>query len=195
MSASFKDVTIVDLDVGKTTWSRVHSSMRTLYLKLSRDPDQAWTRFFFEERALRVELKRHGLWIEEGYIVFDCLLNDVDSHHLPDFRLSVAYANQQCHELVETQRLLREQTQEDTRIEQQELAALRARIRGDRETNPAATALESRNDAPPADTPPAAHDADASDSEFEARRNDWRSRFRAALALASRKKEPDHGND
>ena len=46
MSASFKDVTIVDLDVSKTTWSRVHSSMRTLYLKLSRDPDQAWTRFF-----------------------------------------------------------------------------------------------------------------------------------------------------
>ena len=194
MSASFKDVTIVDLDVSKTTWSRVHSSMRTLYLKLSRDPDQAWTRFFFEERASRVELKRHGLWIEEGYIVFDCLLNDVDSHHLPDFRLSVAYANQQCHELVETQRLLREQTQADTRIEQQELAALRTRIRGDRELSPAATVPMPISDVAPVETPPPAPSADTSDREFEARRNDWRSRFRAALAVASRKKEPDRGN-
>ena len=33
------DITIIDLDLKKTTWSRVHSSMRTLYLKLSAEPD------------------------------------------------------------------------------------------------------------------------------------------------------------
>jgi len=33
MTADFTDIGIVDLDLKKTTWSRVHSSMRTLYLE------------------------------------------------------------------------------------------------------------------------------------------------------------------
>jgi hypothetical protein len=136
MSAGFEDITIVDLDVHKTTWSRVHSSMRTLYLKLSREPDQAWPRFFFEDRASRVEVKRHGLWIEEGYIVFDCLLEDVDSHHLPDIRQSVAYANAKSHELAEARRAESERLRADTRNEQLALDVLRNRIRGKNESSP-----------------------------------------------------------
>ena len=136
MSAGFQDITIVDLDVHKTTWSRVHSSMRTLYLKLSREPDQAWPRFFFEDRASRIEVKRHGLWIEEGYIVFDCLLEDVDSHHLPDIRQSVAYANAQSHELAEARRAESERVRADTRNEQLALDDLRNRIRGKSELSP-----------------------------------------------------------
>jgi len=109
MAPPFEDIVIVDLDVQKTTWSRVHSAMRTLYLRLNRDPDIAWNKFFFEERNARVEVKRHGLWIEDGYIVFDCLLIDVDSHHLPDIRRSIAYANERSLELRESQREEREQ--------------------------------------------------------------------------------------
>jgi hypothetical protein len=125
----FEDIVIVDLDVQKTTWSRVHSAMRTLYLKLSRDPDIAWNKFFFEERNSRVEVKRHGLWIEDGYIVFDCLLIDVDNHHLPDIRRSIAYANERSHELVETRREERERLKATARNEAQVLKALRANIR------------------------------------------------------------------
>ena len=97
----FTDIVIVDLDVNRTTWSRVHSSMRTLYLKLDREPNPEWTRLFYEERNSRVELKRHGLWIEDGYIVFDCLLIDVDDYHLPDIRQSIDYANARSRVLVE----------------------------------------------------------------------------------------------
>ena len=79
MSEFFEDVAIVDLDLPRTTWSRVHSAMRTLYLKLSREPEVPWVRLFHEEREARVVIKRHGLWIEDGYIVFDCLLEDVRS--------------------------------------------------------------------------------------------------------------------
>src|SRR5947209_538556 len=104
MNADFTDIGIVDLDLKKTTWSRVHSAMRTLYLGLSRAPDLAWTRFFHEERESRIVIKRHGLWIEDGYIVFDCLLPDVETHHLPDFRLSIAYANSKSHQLVARQK-------------------------------------------------------------------------------------------
>src|SRR4029079_17162070 len=102
--ASFEEIAIVDLDLAKTTWSRVHSSMRTLYLRLTREPETSWVRFFHEERESRIVLKRHGLWIEDGYIVFDCLLEDVEEYHLPDFRLSVAYANEKYRELLEARR-------------------------------------------------------------------------------------------
>jgi hypothetical protein len=133
MAPPFEDIVIVDLDVQKTTWSRVHSAMRTLYLRLSRDPDLAWTKFFFEERNSRVEVKRHGLWIEEGYIVFDCLLIDVDNHHLPDIRRSITYANERSHELRASQREEREQLRAKARDEAEVLKSLRANIRDERD--------------------------------------------------------------
>jgi hypothetical protein len=133
MTPPFEDIVIVDLDVQKTTWSRVHSAMRTLYLRLNRDPDIAWNKFFFEERNSRVEVKRHGLWIEEGYIVFDCLLIDVDSHHLPDIRQSITYANERSRELRESQREEREQLKAKARDEAEVLKALRANIRDERD--------------------------------------------------------------
>jgi len=140
MAQQFEDIVIVDLDVQKTTWSRVHSAMRTLYLKLNRDPDIAWTKFFFEERNSRVELKRHGLWIEDGYVVFDCLLIDVDNHHLPDIRQSIAYANERSRELQETQRIEREQLKAKARDEAAVLKALRAKLRDEREGGESADA-------------------------------------------------------
>lgn len=133
MAPPFEDIVIVDLDVQKTTWSRVHSAMRTLYLRLNRDPDLAWNKFFFEERNARVEVKRHGLWIEDGYIVFDCLLIDVDNHHLPDIRRSIAYANERSRELREAQREEREQLKAKARDEAEVLKSLRANIREERD--------------------------------------------------------------
>lgn len=142
MVPPFEDIVIVDLDVQKTTWSRVHSAMRTLYLRLNRDPDLAWNKFFFEERNARVELKRHGLWIEDGYIVFDCLLIDVDSHHLPDIRRSIAYANERSRELRESQREEREQLKAKARDEAEVLKALRANIRDERPPETAQAVFE-----------------------------------------------------
>ena len=211
MGAGFESITIVDLDLPRTTWSRVHSSMRTLYLKLSREPDSGWVRFFHEERESRVVIKRHGLWIEEGYIVFDCLLEDVEPIHLPDFRQSVDYANTKYGELVEARREEIEQTRREALAEQLELAALRGRIRGKEEISPPLLApvedsrpasIQDSEAAPvevsniPAVNPSSETDtADAEMEEFNARRSEWRTRFRNALALASRKKEPDRGND
>lgn len=142
MAPPFEDIVIVDLDVQKTTWSRVHSAMRTLYLRLNRDPDLAWNKFFFEERNARVEVKRHGLWIEEGYIVFDCLLIDVDNHHLPDIRRSIAYANERSRELRAAQREEREQLKMKARDEAEVLKGLRANIREERDQILAESAAE-----------------------------------------------------
>ena len=191
MTADSEDIAIVDLDLPRTTWSRVHSSMRTLYLKLSREPDTAWIRFFHEERESRVVIKRHGLWIEEGYIVFDCLLDDVETHHLPDFRRSVEFANNKYRELMQVRRDEGEQNRQDAFDEKNELIALRARIRGEGEAEPALPQQRAKDEvAPPRPDTPAANDEFA---DFNARRDEWRARFRAALASAT--KESDRGND
>ena len=180
MSGALEDIDIVDLDVARTSWSRVHSSMRTVYLKLSREPDVAWTRHFFEERGKRVNPRRHGLWIEDDFIVLDCFVNEVESHHLPDLRRSIDYANRMRREHVERHREHVEQSRDDARGEQDALAALRARIRG---PQPASDApIEIEKPAPPAIAP-----------EFATKRGEWQARFRAALS--SRKKEPERGND
>ena len=193
--ADFTDIGIVDLDLKKTTWSRVHSSMRTLYLGLSREPDLAWIRFFHEERESRIVIKRHGLWIEDGYIVFDCLLPDVETHHLPDLRASIDYANRKSRELVATHREQSEQQRRSTRAEQRRLAELRARIRGAGGSNEALTpavAAEAATPLAPAELP-AVSNAANDGADFDSKRNEWRARFRAALT--TRAKEPDRGND
>ena len=186
MTLGFEDIEIVDLDLPKTTWSRVHSAMRTLYLRLSRDPETEWVRFFHEERESRIVIKRHGLWIEDGYIVFDCLLDDVETHHLPDFRKSVEYANGKYREFLVARGEAGEQVREEARNERAELAALRERIRRG-ETRDIKTARGT-----PA-AKPAANGSASEPKDFEKIREEWRARFRTALA--TRPKEPNRGND
>jgi len=191
MTADSEDIAIVDLDLPRTTWSRVHSSMRTLYLKLSREPDTRWIRFFHEERESRVVIKRHGLWIEEGYIVFDCLLDDVETHHLLDFRSSVEFANDKYRELMQAQREEGEQNRQDALDEKKELVHLRARIREEAETDSSAPGQGANVEV--ALPLPNGASADDEFADFNARRDEWRARFRAALASAN--KESARGDD
>jgi len=184
MSGDFVDIDIVDLDVGRTSWSRVHASMRTVYLKLSREPDVLWTRHFLEERGKRINPKRHGLWIEDDCIVIDCFVEEVERYHMPDLRLSVAYANQKGHEQAGQRRSQAAQSVEDKRSEKDELDALRARIRGAAPVLPEAPADAANEAAEPEPAP---------ETAFARKRDEWQARFRAALAF--RKKEPSRGND
>ena len=178
-----EDISIIDLELKKTTWSRVHSSMRTLHLKLSAEPDLDWIRFFREERESRIVIKRHGLWIEDGYIVFDCLLPDVESHHLPDFRLSIDYANGKYRQLKATRRKESHRRQGDARSEQEQLAMLRALIRNGEEAAMPVVGNGIATKAAPA----------AENAGLETKRDELRARFRAALR--SRTRESDRGND
>ena len=134
--SAFEDITVVDLDLKKTTWSRVHSSMRTLYLKLSREPDLEWIRYFNAERESRVVPTRHGMWIEDGYIIFDCLLQNVERYHLPDFQQSIDYANERSHERLAERREERAQRRAEITEEHDALESLRAKIRNDEAQHP-----------------------------------------------------------
>jgi hypothetical protein len=203
MEAEFEDIRIVDLDLGRTTWSRVHDSLRVMFLRLDREPpDNDWPRLFFEERETRIVARRRGLWIEDGYISFDALPEEVETIHLPDIRQSVSYANRKYRELCE-QRCRRQLANlAELRSERDDLLALQARVRGliGAEKTPADAAPAAVQPAAatgsPADeaTAPAAPDdvvsadaalADAAAdtfAEFELRRNALKQAFRSAAS-------------
>lgn len=130
-NAEFEDIRIVDLDLTRTTWSRVHESLRVMFLRLDREPpDTDWPRLFFEERETRIVARRRGLWIEENYISFDSLPEEVEKIHLPDIRQSIAYANRKYRELCIERRVKRLENLAEQRSERDEMLSLQARIRG-----------------------------------------------------------------
>ena len=187
----FEDIRIVDLDSAKTTWSRVHTSMRTVYLRLSREPDFAWSRFFHEERASRINARRHGLWIEDEYIVIDCMLDEVQTHQLPDIEKSIRFANEQSRVLREQRRVERQSSTQAVADEREQLAELRGEIRR-RADAPSATVAPVVAPVPeppaPEPEPPASGDAD-----LDARLAELRAQFRRART--SQKPETDRGDD
>jgi hypothetical protein len=218
MHADFADICIVDLDLSKTTWSRVHETLRIMFLKLDREPpDNDWLRLFFEERETRIVARRRGLWIEDGYISFDALPGEIETIHLPDIRRSLEYANREYRKLIAQKAAARVGQQREVADERTELMALRERVRAALAGKPAAPVAaptpraappqpapaqqpaEPASTAAPASTavpakaaePPAAEPAAA--NEFDARRESLKQRFR--LALNHHDKELERGND
>jgi hypothetical protein len=145
---SVEDVRIMDLDVAKTTWSRVHESMRVVHLRLSRQPDLQWIKFFHEERESRIGIRRRGLWIEDGYVAFDCLTDEIESHHLPDIRRSLDFANLKYREFVAARQRERSDGVDAGRVEQRKLEALRIRLRESFGTTHTAAAKQPHATAP-----------------------------------------------
>ncbi|MDC8014792.1 hypothetical protein [Tahibacter soli] len=208
MDADFQDIRIVDLDLSKTTWSRVHETLRIMFLKLDREPpDNDWLRLFFEERETRIVARRRGLWIEDGYISFDSLPNEVEAIHLPDIRRSLDYANREYRKLVAQKAVQRAGQQREIADERSELVALRERVRAALAGKPppaataepapiavpmAATAAVPAKPAEPVASATAEPAADIA-NEFDARRESLKQRFR--LALNHQDQELKRGND
>lgn len=205
METEFEDIRIIDLDLSRTTWSRVHEDLRVMFLRLSRrPPDTDWPRLFFEERDRRIVARRRGLWIEDEYISFDSLPAEVEKVHIPDIRLSIDYANRRYRELCWQRRLKRLEEQAGRASEQDEMLALQLRVRdllGDAQAAapPVAAKLEQAaavgtTAAAAAPTLPSPQSAAAAESqpatvppatplgEFERRRDALKQRFRSAAA-------------
>lgn len=148
VSVHFSDIHIVDLDTRKTSWSRVHESMRVVYLKLDREPpDPRWVRLFQEERESRINPRRCGLWVENDYICFDCMLDEVEYIHLPDIQKSIDFANLRYRELLNAEAKRFQQAASDIAQEAVDLALLRQRVRD----RVGATAADTSTTAAPAD--------------------------------------------
>lgn len=195
MQPAFEDIRIVDLDTRRTTGSRVHESMRVVYLRLDRaPPDREWIRLFHEERESRINPLRCGLWIEDDSISFDCLLRDVESGHLPDIQRSIDHANRRYREVLAQRRDERLASADGSSDESAALAALRERVRAAAAATPATPVTPVAPVAPPAPPAPPAPAADAADveAELQRRRLSLRERYRAALA--QQRKESSRGD-
>ncbi len=129
LDEAFTEIRIVDLDAKRTTWSRVHESMRIVYLRLNRAPDLLWIRLFHEERAARAHPLRFGLWIDDNEISFDCRLEDVETQHIPDLLPSLEYANRRYREELVRHRAHQSGARDEGRSEAVMLAELGERIR------------------------------------------------------------------
>lgn len=204
MQTEFEDIRIIDLDLSRTTWSRVHEDLRVMFLRLSRrPPDTDWPRLFFEERDRRIVARRRGLWIEDEYISFDSLPAEVEKVHIPDIRLSIDYANRKYRELCWQRRLKRLEELAGRASEQDEMRALQQRVRGllgdvQLAAPPAAAKLEQAAaagaaaaatatalplpQAAAAEPQPAAAPPATPLSEFERRRDALKQHFRSAAA-------------
>ena len=125
----FEDVHIVALDPRRTTVSRVHESMRVVYLKLDRAPDRFWVRLFRENRDQRTNPLRFGLWIEDEWISFDCRIDDIETSHVPDIEASIEYANRRYREVLEERRAQHAAPVDEGPSEAAKLDALAARLR------------------------------------------------------------------
>ncbi|UXI67967.1 hypothetical protein [Tahibacter amnicola] len=203
MYPEFEDIRIVDLDLKKTTWSRVHETLRIMFLRLNREPpDNDWTRLFFEERETRIVSRRRGLWIEDGYISFDTLPDEVEKVHLPDIAKSIEYANARYRELLAQKRQKLAEAQAEQRSEHDELLALRDRLRSVFGPAPAAPEPPPTPSRPvfgpgsyvaPSPAPAAAPVAANPINEFQARRDALKQRFRHALT--PKDKEQKGGDD
>lgn len=203
---AFEDIRIVDLDTRRTTWSRVHESMRVVYLRLNRaPPDMEWARLFHEERESRINPLRCGLWIEEDSISFDCLLRDVESGHMPDIQRSIDFANRRYREVLKVREQQRRERHEETTSEAEILAAMRLRVRaGAGEPAPIlppraeSTSIAPREAARMHEAAAAAASRQPTsttaslEEELERRRLSLRAQYRAA---ATNPKEKIRGND
>ncbi|HET9485070.1 MAG TPA: hypothetical protein VFO79_14010 [Xanthomonadales bacterium] len=150
----FEDVHIVALDPRRTTVSRVHESMRVVYLRLNRAPDRFWVRLFRENRDQRTNPLRFGLWIEDEWISFDCRIDDIETSHVPDIEASIEYANRRYREVLEERRAKRDAPVDEGPSEAAKLDALAARLR-ERFAGDGAAAHDHASS--PASAPDAAH--------------------------------------
>ena len=179
----FEDVHIVALDPRRTTVSRVHESMRVVYLELNRAPDRFWVRLFRENRDQRTNPLRFGLWIEDEWISFDCRIDDIETSHVPDIEASIEYANRRYREVLEERRAQRDAPVDEGPSEAAKLDALAARLR-ERFAGEGAPARDAAS--PPASAPDAARTRAVPTSRMqapseplgdEAEREEWHRRL------------------
>ncbi|HVF34002.1 MAG TPA: hypothetical protein VND91_01615 [Candidatus Saccharimonadia bacterium] len=155
LDENFEEIRVVDLDARRTTTSRVHESMRVVSLKLSRAPDRFWVRLFQENRNMRANPLRFGLWIDDEWLSFDCKIDDIEPVHLPDLQLAIDYANRRYREVLEERRAQHVDADEAP-SEAAKLDALAARVRERFAQSDPDAAIAASAPAPDTAAPPAA---------------------------------------
>jgi hypothetical protein len=115
------DIRIIDLDHELTSQSPTAPSLRYMYLKLSNSPSEKWAEFFLAERQYPRHTMWREAWINDNYIIVDCVPEELPAKHLPYLKDDVSNANKKYNDFLARQKraemqLNKEESEERERI-------------------------------------------------------------------------------
>jgi hypothetical protein len=127
----FTDIKIVDLDVARTRSSDKAPGLRHMFLKLSAPPPGKWAEILVQERTFPRHTMWRDAWIEDDYLIVDCVPEELESHHLRDLKQDVAPSNAKYRGYLRRLAQQHVQQQQAQDAEREHLSKFRERLRFD----------------------------------------------------------------
>jgi TIR domain-containing protein len=91
--AEFEDLTIVDLDLGKSYNPDPQYALYNMYLRLPRTPPEEWQQIFDAERSFPRHTMWRKAWVEGPHIVVYCVPEELEKYHMRDLLEDVKNCN------------------------------------------------------------------------------------------------------
>ena len=113
--AEFEDISIVDLDLGKSYNPNQQYALYHMYLKLSRTPPDEWQQIFDAERRFPRHTMWRRAWIEGQHVVVHCPPDELEKYHMRDVLEDVKNCNSKYREYL-TERA-RQEAKEQSKVE------------------------------------------------------------------------------
>ncbi len=131
MEIDFVDIKIVSLEDELTVESPNNPALRYIYLKLSQTPPPLWQKYFTESRKVARHTKWRHIWIDRKFFVVECVPEEIETHHLPDLKKDVGYANAKYREYLQHQVRTDYRNEQTQSIERDRLREMKGRLNFD----------------------------------------------------------------
>jgi hypothetical protein len=131
MDIDFIDIKIVSLEDDMTVESPNNPALLYIYLKLSQTPPPLWAKYFAESRKIARHPKWRNIWLDRKFLVAECKPEEIESHHLPDLKKDLSYANSKYFEYLRQQAGLEFKKVQTQSIERDKLRDLKGRLKFD----------------------------------------------------------------
>lgn len=131
MEIDFVDIKIVSLEDELTVESPNNPALRYIYLKLSQTPPPLWQKYFAESRKVARHTKWRHIWIDRKFFVVECVPEEIETHHLPDLKKDVAYANAKYREYFQHQARMEHRSAHTQSMERDRLREMKGRLNFD----------------------------------------------------------------
>ncbi len=96
----FVDLSIIEVDKGRTYNPDPKKSLYNVYFELSTAPPQEWTDIFDAERRFPRHTMWRKAWVEGSHIVVYCVPAEIKLYHLRDIKEDVETSNQKYRDLL-----------------------------------------------------------------------------------------------
>jgi hypothetical protein len=131
MDIDFIDIKIVSLEDDMTVESPNNPNLFYIFLKLSQTPPPLWQKYFAESRKIPRHPKWRHIWIDRKFLVAECLPAEIETHHLPDLKKDIAYANAKYFEYLRQQAGTEHKKLATQSIERDKLREMKGRLKFD----------------------------------------------------------------